>query len=86
MNVSRSEVVTNMRANFNRNTLLMMSRAVCNCAEESQLPSLVAPFFVPFPPLPLPTVDEADFSAAFVSTAAMIHCSKKPYTSSNCLW
>src|SRR5690606_7643923 len=80
MNVSLSDVVMKILDSFNFKTLHMMSRAAWSCDEESQLPSLslAAAFPLGFPlPLDMGTVDE-DFSAAFVSTVAIVHCSRKP--------
>lgn len=66
-------------------TLHIVLRAVSSCVDESQVPSLAASFLL----LGLPRRAGAaadDFSAAFVSTAAMVHCSRKPYISRSCLW
>lgn len=85
--VSRSEVVTKILASLSFKTLLMMSIAVFSWVEESQWPSLPTPAFgfAPLRPLPTPLVD-AGFSAALASTADIVHCSRKPNSSSSCLW
>lgn len=76
--VSLSDVVRKIWDSFSFSTLHMMSSAVCSCDDESQLPSLAAAFPLAFPrPRATGTVAD-DFSAAFVSTAAMVHCSRKP--------
>ena len=77
MKVSRSLVVTKILASFSFITFVMASRAVCNCAVGSQLPSPFTPLpFAPFPPFPRAGAD-AGFSALFVSTAAIHHCSRE---------
>lgn len=80
MKVSLSDVVRKILASFNFSTLHMVLRAVSSCDNESQLLSLpAAASFFPFGfPLPLTGSDAEDFSAALVSTAAMVHCSKNP--------
>src|SRR5256885_7248169 len=84
--VSLSEVVWNIRFSFNFITLHITSMAVCNWPVESQLPSLAVVF--DFPPFGAFLVGAAvaGFSAALVSTADMVHCNRKAYISSSCLW
>lgn len=80
MNVSRSDVVRKIFPSFSLSTLHIVPRADSSWADESQLPSLLV--FASFLPLGLPrpragtAID--DFSAALVSTAAIVHWSRKP--------
>lgn len=86
MNVSRSLVVRKILESLSFNTLHMMSRAAWSWLAESHAPSLS--LAAPFLALPRPRATGAaeDFSAALVSTAAMVHCRRKPYISRSCLW
>ena len=87
MNVSLSLVVTNIFDSFSFITLVMVSSALCSCAEGSQVPSLGVPAlpFAPLPPLGLAADAAFDFSALFASTAPMHHCSKNARISKICL-
>ena len=80
MKVSRSLVVRKILASFSFMTLDMTSRADCSWAALSQLPSLslAAEDFALIPLLARDTGAVEDFSAALVSTQAMVHCSRKP--------